>query len=765
MEVGARRNSAAATEAAANDPAAADASEEGSLQTYDCVLSPTDYWTLRDDPRWFQYVINSDPAPKTLIEVSRTEEDGVVKRVSKVTPERNPIPVLMRGTLGCKDGFTITMNETWKRGSFGKEHPMTFWPEPPVFKDRIRITGMQWVEPHPENATGCRIFFRLNVTVIGSGAAKTVAKGIEKGYLAGYAQLPARALEYNTLRRAAAEANDAAERLTARMTVDDDRATEVTPPYVDKRVRVVGLTGRADLNGQLGTANSYDEVDGRYLVTLDTGEGIKVRPDNLEALERDDPASLAGRRVTVHGLLRRPELNGKVGTLGLYDYREGRYQVRVEEGSSVLQVAIKPANLKLVFEGAGSVNGSGTTDAAARAAAAAAALVAGTSLRARLRWRMALMGVRFTRVLELQRNDDFRLCDARIDDPHTEGFGTSRHTTYRVLTQVRGGRFGWMSCRHRYAEFERLRASLLAFLPGVGEKLPDLPEKKAISVTAAVIAERVAGLEVFLQGVLDHPTLSTSDELAEFLTWPDEARVPIFARARNSLQQPPPNAQRRAMALAFSLRREAAKRRSGGAAETSPTVADGGQGADAPWVARPSAVSGIGTPKTVEKSAASSPTASPRTAQYVDPGYTDALAAAMMRTADDAATKLQRKARDRSARNSRITEDLDSVAAGAPAHRDSSTSRMAAATERFAARLEAAGSSIARLEAAGGGSLGGRAGGSMPTADSSILVVLHKLETIDARLQLMERRQSGSWLDGLIQTFSCGTVKPGGETW
>ena len=318
-----------------------------------------------------------------------------------------------------------------------------------------------------------------------------------------------------------------------------------------------------------------------------------------------------------------------------------------------------------------------------------------------------------------------------------------------------------MSCRHRYAEFERLRASLLAFLPGVGEKLPELPEKKAISVTAAVIAERVAGLEVFLQGVLDHPTLSTSDELAEFLTWPDEARVPIFARARNSLQQPPPNAQRRAMALAFSLRREAAKRRSGGAAETSPTdEADGGRGAvsgaDAPGAARPSAVSGIGTPKTVERSAVvSSPTASPRTAQYVVPGYTDALAAAMMRTADDAASKLQRKARDRSARNSRITEDLDSVAAVAPAHGDPKISRMAAATERFAARLEAA----------GGGSLAGSAGSSIPMADSSMLVVLHKLETIDARLQLMERRQSWSWLDGLVNSFSCGTVKPGGETW
>jgi len=282
--------------------------------------------------------------------------------------------------------------------------------------------------------------------------------------------------------------------------------------------------------------------------------------------------------------------------------------------------------------------------------------------------------------------------------------------------------------------------------------------------------------QVFLQGVLDHPTLSTSDELAEFLTWPEEARVPIFARARNSLQQPPPNAQRRAMALAFSLRREAAKRRSGGAAETSPTDADGGRGAvsgadapgvNRPGVNRPSAVSGIGTPKTVEKSAVvSSPTASPRTAQYVVPGYTDALAAAMMRTADDAASKLQRKARDRSARNSRITEDLDSVAAVAPARGDPKISRrypgdipeisrMAAATERFAARLEAA----------GGGSLAGGAGSSSPTADSSILAVLHKLETIDARLQLMERRQSWGWLDGLVNSVSCGTVKPGGETW
>ena len=526
---------------------ATSSSDDGTVIYHDCALSPAEFWALRDDGRWPAYVISNDPAPKTLEEVSRTEEGGEVTRVARITTVRNPIPALMRGTLGCKDGFTFTVTEKWRRGEFGKDNPMTFHHDPPVFKDRIKISGQQWVEPHPENATGSRIFFQLNVSVTGRGTATTIAKGIEKGSIAGYALLPARALEYHTLRRAAAGANDAAERLTARMTATEDDeeggARDVTPPLVGKRVQVRGLVGRPELNGSLGTANSFDESTGRYQVVLDTGDGLKVLPDNLNAVDRDDPASLAGKRVAINGLMKRPELNGLVGVLGLYDYEEGRYQVRIEgeaaveaaaaatargdqasrrdssassrrvsSGSpsaapTVLQVAIKPANLKLMTDAPppGAADGDAAASAdllAARAAAAQAAAVAlsaGTSLRARLRWRMALMGVRFTRVLEMQQNDEFRLCDARIDDPQNSGFGTNRHTTYRVATQVRNGRYGWMTVRRRFAEFERLRLALLTFLPGVGERLPPLPEKKAISLTAAVIAERVAGLEAFLQ--------------------------------------------------------------------------------------------------------------------------------------------------------------------------------------------------------------------------------------------------------------------------
>ena len=264
-----------------------------------------------------------------------------------------------------------------------------------------------------------------------------------------------------------------------------------------------------------------------------------------------------------------------------------------------------------------------------------------------------------------------------------------------------------------------------------------------------------------VQVVLDHPTLSTSDELAEFLTWPDDARDPVFARARTSLQAPPPNAQRRAMARAFSLR-QAAQRRSSGSADSPPLPAVEAAAAAAaaqPEAAQPeAAAAGSGarpsvasarasatatTPRTSSvKSAASSPGYTPSWSRHQEAGYTDALAAAMLHTANDAAAVMQHRAREHSKlRNSRLTEDHED---------DGNTARLAAATERFAARMEAAG--------------GGSGGGCPSLADPSLLSVLNKLEQMDARLQLMERNQRG-WLGSLFGILSCNTLKSGGEEW
>lgn len=76
-----------------------------------------------------------------------------------------------------------------------------------------------------------------------------------------------------------------------------------------QRVRLCGLSGRADLNGQIGTVRSFDAQKLRHAVQLDTGEGarvadgwhgsgppILVRQSNLEMVELETAATAAARR-------------------------------------------------------------------------------------------------------------------------------------------------------------------------------------------------------------------------------------------------------------------------------------------------------------------------------------------------------------------------------------------------------------------------------------------------------------------------------------
>jgi hypothetical protein len=53
-------------------------------------------------------------------------------------------------------------------------------------------------------------------------------------------------------------------------------------PFLGKRVAVRGLIARPELNGRVGFAGSFDDVGGRYAVSLEDGGGsFKIRPDNL----------------------------------------------------------------------------------------------------------------------------------------------------------------------------------------------------------------------------------------------------------------------------------------------------------------------------------------------------------------------------------------------------------------------------------------------------------------------------------------------------
>ena len=64
--------------------------------------------------------------------------------------------------------------------------------------------------------------------------------------------------------------------------VVDAWMTFVVPQAVSRNhVQVVGLKGRADLNGQKGTIGQFNEAKGRYPVHLEGGEAVMIKMMNL----------------------------------------------------------------------------------------------------------------------------------------------------------------------------------------------------------------------------------------------------------------------------------------------------------------------------------------------------------------------------------------------------------------------------------------------------------------------------------------------------
>ena len=53
------------------------------------------------------------------------------------------------------------------------------------------------------------------------------------------------------------------------------------PPAWTRRVQVVGLKGRPDLNGLRGTCGTFNEAKARYPVTIEGGESVLIKMMNL----------------------------------------------------------------------------------------------------------------------------------------------------------------------------------------------------------------------------------------------------------------------------------------------------------------------------------------------------------------------------------------------------------------------------------------------------------------------------------------------------
>jgi len=118
------------------------------------------------------------------------------------------------------------------------------------------------------------------------------------------------------------------------------------------RVQVVGLQVRPDLNGRFGEVVEWDDREERWKVILEDGTGKLLKDSNLLLAEgngsKGDPPSENGHwkqgdRVRIQGLQVEKNLNGLCGCIVEWDASQGRWKVRLDDGSGKL---LKEANLE-----------------------------------------------------------------------------------------------------------------------------------------------------------------------------------------------------------------------------------------------------------------------------------------------------------------------------------------------------------------------------------------------------------------------------------
>ena len=99
-------------------------------------------------------------------------------------------------------------------------------------------------------------------------------------------------------------------------------------------VKLVDLSSSSAFNGSVGTIECFDQLKQRYVVALQGGHSLAVRPDNVRQI-------IAQPRVVGTSQQR---LNGKVAASATFDTASKRYRVEGIDGATI---ALKPANVVL----------------------------------------------------------------------------------------------------------------------------------------------------------------------------------------------------------------------------------------------------------------------------------------------------------------------------------------------------------------------------------------------------------------------------------
>jgi hypothetical protein len=120
---------------------------------------------------------------------------------------------------------------------------------------------------------------------------------------------------------------------------DNEETMSVKPSNLLQHVHVKlhDLESRPEMNGQRGTILAWNATNERYNVyVMSLSKVIGMRPSNI-ILENDTVAQ-------IQGLVSKPELNGKWGTITAWNQESGRYDVKI---SSAQILRLKPENMRV----------------------------------------------------------------------------------------------------------------------------------------------------------------------------------------------------------------------------------------------------------------------------------------------------------------------------------------------------------------------------------------------------------------------------------
>lgn len=261
--------------------------------SYVCKMSAEEFWALRMDLGFDQFQADERNGGFKVLE--NVVVDGRVSRTTVLTFKENPIPPRFRSYLGA-DEFSFKVRAKWHETMYDEKNRMSYTSEPPVMKDKITVSGEQWVEPISDMQ--CRVVQTASIGVAIFGLGSSVEDSLIKQTEQSSGQLPQVAEKYLAVLKARKEAEAA---LAAELLAEDAVATgaaseEVVGAQIKQMLAAEQIDQIEAIRREEAAFDAEDEGDGDVASDLER----RMAQALAEDIEEDEEQSAAAGSSDLH---------------------------------------------------------------------------------------------------------------------------------------------------------------------------------------------------------------------------------------------------------------------------------------------------------------------------------------------------------------------------------------------------------------------------------------------------------------------------------